>query len=336
MQATATLNRRQFLGASSGLTLAFVLPALGHSPRAEATIATRVNTWLTIGSDNSITLTVGASDMGQGSFQGLAQLLAEDLMVDYRRVVLAQGGPTMASSAPVGTAINTVGSGVTRNNYWRLRDAAAIAREMLVTAAMNGLGDTSRSNYTVTDGVIRHESGQTLTYGQVADAAALLPPLPALKAALDQLRRLAASPLLAAAPDLQVEVALDLGDLRGYRYHSGTIFAAYVDGAPNAIGRGGRYDNVGAAFGRARAATGFSLELRELAALLREPAPTPAVRAPWADDRQLADAVRGLRAAGQIVVQALPGHEPEQQEFLCDRELIREGGGWVVRPLRDG
>ncbi len=170
----------------------------------------------------------------------------------------------------------------------------------------------------------------------LARAAALLPALPALTAALDQLRRLAASPLLAAAPDLQVEVALDLGDLRGYRYHSGTIFAAYVDGAPNAIGRGGRYDNVGAAFGRARAATGFSLELRELAALLREPAPTPAVRAPWADDRQLADAVRGLRAAGQIVVQALPGHGQEQQAFLCDRELIREGGGWVVRPLRDG
>jgi isoquinoline 1-oxidoreductase beta subunit len=177
MQATATLNRRQFLGASSGLTLAFVLPALGQSPRAEAATAARVNAWLTIGSDNSITLTVGASDMGQGSFQGLAQLLAEDLLVDYRRVVLVQGGPTMANPAPVGAAINTVGSGVTRNNYWRLRDAAAIAREMLITAAMNRLGDTSRSSYMVTDGVIRHaSSGQTLTYGQVADAAALLPP----------------------------------------------------------------------------------------------------------------------------------------------------------------
>jgi isoquinoline 1-oxidoreductase beta subunit len=156
MQATATLNRRQFLGASSGLTLAFVLPALGQSPRAEAATAARVNAWLTIGSDNSITLTVGASDMGQGSFQGLAQLLAEDLLVDYRRVVLVQGGPTMANPAPVGAAINTVGSGVTRNNYWRLRDAAAIAREMLITAAMNRLGDTSRSSYMVTDGVIRH------------------------------------------------------------------------------------------------------------------------------------------------------------------------------------
>ena len=165
-------------------------------------------------------------------------------------------------------------------------------------------------------------------------ARAELPSTPALRLALEQLGQLAASPLLASGDGLDVEVALDLGDARGYRYHGGVIFAAYVDGLPNAIGRGGRYDNVGAAFGRARPATGFSLELRELAGLLPEHAPSPAIRAPWGLDDGLAAEVRRLRAAGEIVVQVLPGHEHEQQEFECDRELARTEGGWTVRPLR--
>jgi ATP phosphoribosyltransferase regulatory subunit len=131
-----------------------------------------------------------------------------------------------------------------------------------------------------------------------------------------------------------VQLTLDLGDARGYRYHSGVIFAAYVDGLPNAIGRGGRYDNVGESFGRARPATGFSLELRELAGLLDEPPPAAAIRAPWSVDAALSAAIRALRDAGDIVVQVLPGHEDEQQEFECDRELVQIDGAWSVRPLR--
>jgi ATP phosphoribosyltransferase regulatory subunit len=165
-------------------------------------------------------------------------------------------------------------------------------------------------------------------------AAACLPDLPAISQALRQLQQLAESPLLASAASLDVEVALDLGDARGYRYHSGVIFAAYVDGLPNAIGRGGRYDNVGVAFGRARAATGFSIDLRELAALLHPHEPSPAIRAPWAIDDQLTEAVRALRTAGEIVVQVLPGHEHEEQEFHCDRELAKQEGRWIIRPLR--
>ncbi|MFN9771458.1 MAG: ATP phosphoribosyltransferase regulatory subunit [Burkholderiales bacterium] len=168
----------------------------------------------------------------------------------------------------------------------------------------------------------------------LAKARAVLPESSQVTDALAQLERLAAAPQLASGDGLEVGVALDLGDARGYRYHSGAIFAAYVDGLPNAIGRGGRYDNVGAAFGRARPATGFSLELRELAGLLPERPPAPAVRAPWGADPGLADAVRTLRAQGEIVVQVLPGHEHEQQEFECDRELAKQGAAWVVRPLR--
>jgi isoquinoline 1-oxidoreductase beta subunit len=170
---TPIVSRRQFLGTSSGLTLGLFLPF----GAAHAATDAAVNSWLTVGSDNSIRLTIGASDMGQGSSAGLAQVLCEDLMVHPSRVTLVQGGPTLATPAPIGAAINTVGSGVTRNNFWRLRDAGATAREMLVSAAMARHGDTTRSNYSVSDGVIRHApSGANYTYGDVAAAAALLPP----------------------------------------------------------------------------------------------------------------------------------------------------------------
>lgn len=171
----------------------------------------------------------------------------------------------------------------------------------------------------------------------LARARAVLPRSDAVTAALDELDRLADALRQAASDEgPAVDVAIDLADARGYRYHSGVIFAAYVDGMPDAVGRGGRYDNVGAVFGRARPATGFSLELRELAQLLPEVPPHRAVRAPWALEASLAAQVRALRARGEIVVQVLPGHEHEQQEFECDRELVRVDGSWVVRPLGEG
>jgi isoquinoline 1-oxidoreductase beta subunit len=174
------LDRRQFLGAAGGMALGFTLAGgdalAARRTDAAAADATAVNSWLLIGTDDSITLTIGSSDMGQGSFQGLATVLCEDLMVSPLRVKLTQGGPTTLSPAPIGTAINTVGSGVTRGNFWRLRDAGAAAREMLVSAAMASLGDATRSNYTVADGVITHTpTGATRRYGDVAAAAALLP-----------------------------------------------------------------------------------------------------------------------------------------------------------------
>lgn len=171
----------------------------------------------------------------------------------------------------------------------------------------------------------------------VARARAELPAAPEVDAALDELARLAeALARMNAGNGPAVEVAVDLADARGYRYHGGVIFAAYVDGVPDAVGRGGRYDNVGAAFGRARPATGFSIELRELAQLVPDAPPSPAIRAPWALDASLAAAVRTLRDRGDIVVQVLPGHEHEQQEFQCDRELVRADGNWILRPMGEG
>jgi len=188
----ASPDRRRFLGATGGLTLAFTLGAGGlAASRADAAATgTAVNAWLTVGADESITLAVGATEMGQGSSSSLGQVLAEDLMVSWQRVNVVQGRPTLVAPAPVGSAIATVGSGVVRGNFWRLRDAAAIARETLVQAAMNRIGDADRSHYAVADGVIRHlPSATALSYGAVAaDAALLKPPASALLVPDDQLR----------------------------------------------------------------------------------------------------------------------------------------------------
>lgn len=175
---TTHIQRREFLTTSVVFTVGFQLVGREALAATAVSLAANqvVNTWLSITADDSITLTVGASDMGQGSVQGLAQILAEDLMVNPARVRIAQGGPTMLNPAPVGAAINTVGSGVTRNNFWRLRDAGAIARETLVQAAMNRHGDLGRSSYSVLDGVVIHSSGARYSYGQLAPAAALLTP----------------------------------------------------------------------------------------------------------------------------------------------------------------
>lgn len=164
----------------------------------------------------------------------------------------------------------------------------------------------------------------------LARARSLLPRAQPVAAALEQLERLCASPLWARWPG--VEPSIDLADLRGYRYHNGIAFAAYVEGLPYAIARGGRYDNVGRAFGRARPATGFSIELRALAGLRDEGPPAPAICAPWSDDAMLIETVAALRAGGEIVIQALPGNEQRQQEFTCDRDLVLHEGRWVVRP----
>jgi isoquinoline 1-oxidoreductase beta subunit len=175
MKNLKTIDRRTFLITSAGgLGLGFFLTEVSRVPELQAA-STKVNSWLQIATDETITLTIGASDMGQGSFTGLAQILAEELIVDFARVKTVHGKPTLAAPAPVGSSINTVGSSVTRTNFWRMRDAGAAAREMLVQAAMNVVGDPTRGNYAVLNGVITHTpSSQKITYGSVASAAAAL------------------------------------------------------------------------------------------------------------------------------------------------------------------
>jgi ATP phosphoribosyltransferase regulatory subunit len=132
------------------------------------------------------------------------------------------------------------------------------------------------------------------------------------------------------------EVTIDLADLRGYAYHSGVMFSAYVDGVPNAVARGGRYDHVGQAYGRARPATGFSLDLREIARISPMEARSNAILAPWRHDDALRASVAALRDAGEVVIQALPGHDHDLDEFACDRVLVEREGVWVVEPRAAG
>ncbi len=128
-----------------------------------------------------------------------------------------------------------------------------------------------------------------------------------------------------------VKVTFDLADLRGYAYYSGTRFAVYGHGAE--LVRGGRYDEVGAVFGRNRPAAGFSLDLKELVSVLPPRPLKAAVRAPWAENAALSAAIAQLRAVGDTVVCVLPGHEHEVNEFDCDRELAQVAGHWVVQAL---
>ncbi|VFR24943.1 ATP phosphoribosyltransferase regulatory subunit [plant metagenome] len=160
----------------------------------------------------------------------------------------------------------------------------------------------------------------------LARARQELPLLPGVAAALDALGQ------LIAALD-GVSVGVDLADVGGYGYHSGVTFSIYAEGWHDALVRGGRYDDVSRAFGRARPATGFSLDLRKLAAGLPPAAPSRAIRAPWGQDPALVQALRSLRAAGEVVVQNLPGHEHDQDEFVCDRELALKDGAWTLRTL---
>jgi ATP phosphoribosyltransferase regulatory subunit len=164
----------------------------------------------------------------------------------------------------------------------------------------------------------------------IAEARRLLPGEAAIVAALDDLEGLAAH---ARAAHADVAVGYDLADVGGYAYYTGARFAIYAEGSSDAIARGGRYDEVGAIFGRNRPAVGFSLDLKDLAELVRQAPRRAAIRAPWSEDAALRAAIRRLREQGETVVCMLPGHEHEGEEFACDRALVAERGAWAVRPL---
>ncbi len=160
----------------------------------------------------------------------------------------------------------------------------------------------------------------------LVEARKVLPDWPEVVTALDELDRIAA-----ALPGLPISV--DLADLRGYHYHSGVVFAAYGGHSPSALALGGRYDAVGKAFGRGRPATGFSLDLRELVQRLPAPDLPGAILAPASGPAGLNEAVRDLRARGEIVVETLPGHDGSWGETGCDRQMVWHDEQWLVVSL---
>jgi ATP phosphoribosyltransferase regulatory subunit len=164
----------------------------------------------------------------------------------------------------------------------------------------------------------------------LAAARDALPQRKLVHEALEQLQWLATH-LQAAFPALQV--GFDLSDMSGHAYYSGARFSLFGAGSSDALARGGRYDEVGAIFGRNRPAVGFSLDLKTLADIGQPAPPASAIRAPWSEDAALRAAVRRLREAGETVLSVLPGDEPESQIFECDRELVAVDGRWVLRAL---
>jgi ATP phosphoribosyltransferase regulatory subunit len=123
-------------------------------------------------------------------------------------------------------------------------------------------------------------------------------------------------------------IHVDLADLRGYHYYTGVKFSVFAqddNGAAVECGRGGRYDGVGRAFGRARPATGFSIDLRRLATRVEAARDPRVIVAPADDDAALAKAIDELRAKGEAVVVALPG---ETRDGAC--RLVHRNERWVV------
>ena len=229
----------------------------------------------------------------------------QDFMVDLADVRIVNSLLTLAALSPVETAEIQAALAV--------KDAAAIA------------SIARRSDAAVRLGL----QNLTRCYGDVqvlAQARNLLPDLPAISQALDELQWLAGH--------LDgTTVSFDLADLRGYAYYSGARFAVYAQGAPDALLRGGRYDAVGSVFGRERPAVGFSLDIKSLVGVVSGPPLRAAIRAPWGEDKGLRSAIAKLRSAGETVVCVLPGHESEIDEFHCDRVLVAQGADWHLVPV---
>ena len=163
----------------------------------------------------------------------------------------------------------------------------------------------------------------------LARAKQVLPDYAEIGKALAQLRALAAS-----MQDTGAEICFDLGELRGLHYHSGVVFAVYAEGWSNALALGGRYDEVGKAFGRARPATGFSMDLREIVAATPAAESREAVLAPYLpQDAALQRRIGVLRKAGEIVIVELPGHDKAREELGGNRKLALRNSKWVVEKL---
>jgi ATP phosphoribosyltransferase regulatory subunit len=190
-----------------------------------------------------------------------------------------------------------------------------IAQIMSTTAANGGAGAMIQ--------VLAELNGDESVFA--AARAALAGAASQVHTALDRLER-TAEVVRARFPDTPLHV--DLAELRGYRYHTGLVFAALVPGHGQEVARGGRYDEIGSAFGHARPATGFSTDLKSLLSLAgagAEPRDSLAIRAPWSSDPALIALVKALRGQGERVVYELPGEHGGAGRRLCKR-----GGNWQV------
>jgi ATP phosphoribosyltransferase regulatory subunit len=134
----------------------------------------------------------------------------------------------------------------------------------------------------------------------------------------------------------ELTIYLDLCELEGYNYHTGIVFAAYADKARQALANGGRYDDIGESFGRARPATGFSVDLKTLAAVIApNRVEAEGIYAAVSDDPAQLEAIRALRAQGERVVCGFSGERADFSELRCDRLLVAEADRFTVTPISE-
>lgn len=210
-----------------------------------------------------------------------------------------------------------------------LKTRVAEVCELLNAKDVSGLRALGRESGCLPE-TTRYLLALTSLYGDgsvLERARSVLPDEPEVREALGSLRS-----FIDALPGH--EITVDLADIgSGYAYHSGLIFSVYAEGWHDALVKGGRFDGIGRMYGRARPATGFSLDLRKLSAGLPPAQAARAVRAPWGNDEGLIAAVKQLRQQGEIVIQILPGQELNLDEFVIDRELVSADGQWQIRAL---
>ena len=173
-------------------------------------------------------------------------------------------------------------------------------------------------------------SGGVEILPEIARAFSVAPP--AVKEALDDFESLV-NMLKQRIPN--VNLYLDLAELRGYHYHTGVTFAAYTGKIGRAVAWGGRYDNIGKEFGQARPATGFSADLKILVGISPiKPPSVASIFAPAGTEENLLDAIKQLRLAGEVVIQALPGQLANASEMGCSSELVYQNGEWQRQPCK--
>ena len=152
------------------------------------------------------------------------------------------------------------------------------------------------------------------------------------KAVLDAIDQLEG--IVSSIADKSAAVYIDLGEIPGYHYHTGIVFAAYVQGFGKALGNGGRYDHVGEAFGRSRPATGFAIDLKSLVSQGKsEVSSSGGIFAPYSTDRESQYQVDSLRGQGKRVVQGFEGQRIDLEELKCDHQLAKIDGKYVVQHL---
>ena len=131
-----------------------------------------------------------------------------------------------------------------------------------------------------------------------------------------------------------VNINIDLAELRGYHYHTGMVYTAFVPGKGEGIAFGGRYDDIGKAFGRARPATGFSTDVKSLIKFKADyKKGVTKIFAPVSDDAVLQEKIDALRDKGEIIIQQLDGQQADAKAMGCERQLVLENGEWLIKDI---